>query len=74
MINEFDQVVLMVDLPAYHLKSGDVGVIVDITPNGQQYTLEIFNFAGETVTVIPVNPAQVRLVSRQEIVSARLID
>lgn len=74
MINEFDQVVLVVDLPEYHLKSGDVGVVVDITPNGRQYTLEIFNFAGETVTVIPVNPTQVRPVSRQEIVSARPLD
>jgi Domain of unknown function (DUF4926) len=54
MTNEFDQVALTVDLPEYHLKAGDVGVVVDIKPNGQQFTLEIFNFSGETITVVDV--------------------
>jgi hypothetical protein len=74
MINEFDQVVLTVDLPEYRLKAGDVGVIVDITPNGKQYTLEFFNFDGETVAVVPVMPAQVRLVGSKEITHARIME
>jgi hypothetical protein len=35
MISELEQVALTVDLPEHHLKTGDVGTVVDITPNGQ---------------------------------------
>jgi hypothetical protein len=54
MIQEHDRVMLTVDIPEYGLKAGDVGTVVDITPNEQQYTLEFFNFAGDTIAVVPV--------------------
>ncbi|MBI5670358.1 MAG: DUF4926 domain-containing protein [Chloroflexi bacterium] len=73
MIKEFDQVALTVDLPDFHLKAGDVGTVVDITPNGKQYTLEFFNFDGDTVAVVPVAPSQVRTISSREIAHARLL-
>ena len=71
MIKEFDQVALTVDLSDFHLKAGDVGTVVDITPNGKQYTLEFFNFNGDTVAVVPVSPSQVRTLSNREITHAR---
>lgn len=74
MINEFDQVVLTVDLPQFHLKAGDVGTVVDITPTADQYTLEFFNFDGDTVAVVPVLPSQVRPVGRNEITHARVLE
>jgi hypothetical protein len=74
MISELEQVALTVDLPEYHLKAGDVGTVVDITPNGQQYTLEFFNFAGDTIAVVPVKASQVRPLGRQEITHARVLD
>ncbi len=61
MIREFDQVALIVDLPQYGLEMGDVGTVVDITPNARQITLEFFNFEGYTIAVIPVSPEQVQL-------------
>ncbi len=74
MIKEFDEVALTEDLPEYHLKAGDVGTVVDITPNGKQYTLEFFNFAGETVAVVPVAPTKVRLVGSREVTHARVME
>ena len=61
MIKEFEQVALTVDLPDFHLKAVDVGTVVDITPNGKQYTLEFFNFSGDTVAVVPVAPHRCEL-------------
>jgi len=74
MIHEFDQVALAVDLPDYHLRSGDVGTVVDITPNGKQYTLEFFNFDGETVAVVPVATTQVRRIGSKEVTHARVME
>jgi hypothetical protein len=74
MIKEFDQVALTIDLPQFHLKAGDVGTVVDITPNGNQYTLEFFNFDRETVAVVPVSLTQIRPVGSREITHARVLD
>lgn len=62
MIQEFEQAVLLIDLPAEGLVAGDVGTVVDITTNGQSATLEFFNLAGETIAVVLVGVDQVRLV------------
>jgi hypothetical protein len=74
MIQEHDRVMLTVDIPEYGLKAGDVGTVVDITPNEQQYTLEFFNFAGDTIAVVPVKASHVRQLGRQEITHARVLD
>jgi hypothetical protein len=74
MIHELDQVALTIDLPDHHLKAGDVGTVVDITPNGRQYTLEFFTFDGETIAVVPVAASQVRQISSREIANARVIE
>ena len=74
MIHELDQVALTVDLLDYHLKTGDVGTVVDITPNGKQVTLEFFNFDGETIAVVPVSASQVRQIGSREVAHARVIE
>jgi hypothetical protein len=74
MIQELEQVALTIDLSDYHLKAGDVETVVDITPNGKQYTLEFVNFDGETIAVIPVAPSQVRRMGSREIAHARVIE
>lgn len=71
MIQEFEQAVLMVDLPEDGLVVGDVGTVVDITTNGKAATLEFFNFAGKTVAVVLVSIDQVRPVSANEVMHAR---
>lgn len=52
-MKELDHVVLLIDLPEFHLKAGDVGTIADVTPNGRQFTLEFFNYNGDTLAVVP---------------------
>lgn len=73
-MKELDQVVLLVDLTEFHLKAGDVGTIVDVTPNGRQFTLEFFNYNGDTLAVVPVAPSQVRPLHDQEVMSARVLE
>jgi hypothetical protein len=74
MIEEFEQVALTRDLPEYHLQAGDVGTVVDITPNYKQFTLEFFNFAGDTVAIIPVSPEDVRRLEDNEVLHARAVN
>lgn len=73
MIALYERAVLTEDLPAFSLKAGDVGTVVDITPNGRQLTLEFFNFAGDTVAVVPVALHQVRRVGDNEVMHARIV-
>lgn len=73
MIQELEQAVLTVDLPDEGLVAGDVGTVVDITANNKAATLEFFNFAGETVAVVLVNVDQVRPISANEVMHARLV-
>lgn len=68
------QVALTADLPEYGLKIGDVGTVVDITPNGKQYMLEFMDFYGDTVAVIAVRPEQTRPIKSGEIANARAIE
>jgi hypothetical protein len=73
-IQEFEQVVLTEDLPDYRLQAGDVGVVVDITSNRKQYTLEFLTFEGETIAVVPVTPSQVRRIGNREIAHVRMLE
>ncbi len=74
MIEELERVALAVDLPAYHLKAGDMGTVVDISADGQQYTVEFFTLDGATFAVVPVAPAQIRRVGSREIAHARALE
>jgi hypothetical protein len=60
-------------LPSFGLKTDNVGTIVDISPSGQQITLEFFNFAGDTVAVVPVKANQVRHLADNEVMHARTV-
>ncbi|MBC8098577.1 MAG: DUF4926 domain-containing protein [Armatimonadetes bacterium] len=74
MIQELERVALMIDLPQYHLKAGDIGTVVDITSDGQEYTTEFFTLDGETYAVVPVLASQIRRVGSREIAHARVVE
>lgn len=74
MIAELERVALTVDLPEYRLVAGDMGTVVDITPNREQYTVEFLTLDGETFAVVPVSPSQIRRVGSQEIAHARNLE
>ncbi len=71
MIPEHKQAVLMVDLPDYDLKAGDVGVVVHIYPNATAYEVEFFTLDGHTVDVVTIESNQVRAVSPHDVLHAR---
>ena len=71
MINEYERAVLTTDLPQYHLKAGDVGVVVMIHGDHEGYELEIFSADGHTLDVVTVEAAQVRPVSRRDVMHVR---
>ena len=73
MIQELERVALTADLPTYHLEAGDLGTVVDITSDGQEYTIEFFTLDGETIAVVPVLASQIKRVGSREIAHARVI-
>lgn len=71
MIKEYEQVVLMVDLPAHQLQAGDLGVVVMIHGDHAGYELEIFSADGHTLDVVTVEADQVRPISRRDVLHVR---
>lgn len=71
MIKEHERVVLVVDLPEYNLKAGDVGVVVMIHGEHEGYELEIFSADGHTLDVVTVEAEQVRPVSSRDVLHVR---
>ena len=72
MIGETEVVVLTVDLPAYGLKSGDVGTITMV--HGRTgYEFEFMTLEGETIAVVSVDTIQVRPIAHREVAHVRTI-
>ena len=72
MIGETEVVVLTVDLPAYGLKSGDVGTITMV--HGRTgYEVEFMTLDGETIAVVSVDATQVRPIAHREVAHVRTI-
>ena len=61
-------------MPQYHLKAGDMGTVVDITGDAQEYTLEFFTLDGATYAVVPVPVSQIRRAGSREIAHARAVE
>lgn len=51
MIAELDSVVLTVDLPAHHLRKGDIGTVV-LTHGDRGYEVEFVTPDGKTIAVV----------------------
>ena len=66
MIKEYEQVVLIEDLPEHQLKAGDLGTVVMIHGNHAGYELEIFSAGGDTLDVVTVEASQVRSVRQHD--------
>lgn len=71
MINEHDCVVLTEDLPAEHLRAGDLGTVVHLHRGGAAYEVEFVTLTGRTVAVATVLQAQCRPVSQRDISHVR---
>ena len=77
MIEAFNDVVLLRDVPEEGLRAGDVGVVVEVfrgragVPPG--YMIEFMTLTGETVAVVDVTADAVRPVSQRDMPQARAI-
>lgn len=60
MIRELDQVVLTQDVPAAHLRAGDVGTVVFVHEGGKGYEVEVTSFEGRTLSVATLDAEAVR--------------
>lgn len=73
MIREYERVVLVEDLPQYHLEAGDMGIVVMIHGDHDGYELEIFGADGHTLDVITVKAVQVRPITSRDVLHARAL-
>ncbi len=78
MINEFDRVVLMDDIPEKKLKKGDIGTVVMIYPKVRLvsttdtgFEVEFFTLDGNTLAVETLLPNQIRPVKTNEVAHVR---
>lgn len=78
MINEFDRVVLMGDIPSKKLKKGDIGTVVMIYPKvnltssaNSGFEVEFFTLDGKTLAVETLLPEQIRSVKTNEVAHVR---
>ena len=72
-MDELDRVILKEDLPAHHLKAGDIGTVVLVHGGGAGYEVEFVALDGETLTVTTVPAEQVRQAAANEVPHARLV-
>lgn len=73
MIQEFDNVVLTVDLPQFGLASGDIGTVVMLHASGKGYEVEFVTLDGETIAVTSLLATQVRPILHKEIADVRRV-
>ena len=72
-VRELDTVVLSHDLPEYSLKSGDVGTIVHVYPDGEAFEVEFVSGEGRTVALLTLTRADIRSMREQEILHVRAL-
>lgn len=74
VIEEFEEVVLINDLPKFGLRAGDIGVVVDIHGDNAGYTLEFMTRDGATVAVVTLNANQIRAIGEREMMQSRPLE
>ena len=68
---ELDIVILQKDLPAQHLRAGDLGTVVHVYPQGDLYEVEFLRSDGQTVAVVTLGEQDLHLPRGTEILHAR---
>jgi hypothetical protein len=71
MINEYDRIVLTIDIPNKGFLKGDIGTVVMIHKNGEGYEVEFFSLDGNTIDVITLLNSEIRPVRAKEIARVR---
>lgn len=73
MIESFERVILMKDIPEKGLMKGDIGTVVFIHGNYEGYEVEFFTLKGETRSVETLTSEEVRSINANEVAHSREI-
>jgi len=71
-IKELDTVALTADLPEHRLQRDDIGAAVHLYPDGSM-EVEFVTVGGDTVALVHLQPEQIRVVGKKELLQARLM-
>lgn len=66
MLKEHERAILTTDLPEYHLKVSDVGIVVHIYQDAIAYEIEFLTLDGTTIDVVTVKAEQLRTVNQHD--------
>jgi len=72
-IKELDTVVVTTDLPAYGLRAGDLGAVVQVYPYSA-FEVEFVTAAGGTQAVVTLRADQLRAVGKKDLLAVRKLD
>jgi Domain of unknown function (DUF4926) len=72
-IRRLDTVVLARDLPAYGLRAGDLGAVVETYPP-DSLEVEFVTASGRTEALVILHPSDVRRVADDDLVTVRTLD
>jgi len=70
-MNEFDSVVLAVNLPNHNLERGDVGTVVHVHEGGAAFIVEFMTYGGDTIAVVTLPREHIRPARATELPHAR---
>ena len=71
MYDELDTIVLARDMKEYHLKKGDIGVVVHVYKDKRAMEAEFLTAEGRTIAVLTLKNSDVRPVAKDEIMHVR---
>ena len=72
-INTLDPVVLNEDLPAFELRRGDIGAVVQVY-SPEDFEVEFVTGAGRTQALVSLHVNQIRPIGPQDIPAVRSLD
>jgi hypothetical protein len=67
MIKKFDKIALIVNIPEYKLRKGDIGEVILVCDEGKEFEIKFKNIIGEAVVVIRLIPGQFRKIDAVQI-------
>jgi hypothetical protein len=70
-INELESVVLTHDIQEHGLRLGDIGTVVHCYEDGSTFEVEFVTAEGQTVAVLTLSQADIRLMAAREILHVR---
>ena len=72
MIQELDSVILLKDCPDQGLMKGDMGAVVMVHGDGEDFEVEFVTLAGDTLGVLTLTDDEIRPISARDVPHVRV--